>query len=146
MSQQPNLSSLAAGQQRGSMPMKTSVHHEVHEVTDSYGHRRGGFAWAFLWFAIVAVLVWIILYSLKPNWILKSDDKKHRSGNMSRNDDPSSDDVDGGKLFFASICIAIVVVIILWLLKSAGHHHNGGHHSSGTTSGHSHSHGYSSFF
>jgi len=57
----------------------------------------------FLWFIILTVVLWLILYSLKPSWVLK----------------PNSQEVDTGKVLLASIIIALIIVVVVWLIKSS---------------------------
>ena len=69
--------------------------------TDHHGHGHGysSIGWAVLWFIIIAVIVWLIIFSLKPAWALDED------GN-----------VDTGKVLLASIVIALIIVIIVWII------------------------------
>ena len=58
---------------------------------------------AFLfWFVIIAVIAWLILYSVKPTWVLR----------------PGTNEVDTGKVLWMSLLIALVIVIIIWLFRS----------------------------
>lgn len=73
--------------------------------TDHHDHHHHGYSsigWAVLWFIIIAVIVWLIIFSLKPAWALNEDG-----------------DVDTGKVLLASIVIALIIVIIIWIIYAA---------------------------
>jgi len=69
-------------------------HHDHH-----HGHGYSSLGWAVLWFLIIAVIVWLIIFSLKPAWALNEDG-----------------DVDTGKVLLASIVLALVIIIIVWII------------------------------
>ncbi len=71
---------------------------------DHHGHGHGysSIGWGVLWFIIIAVIVWLIIFSLKPAWSLDDD------GN-----------VDTGKVLLASIVIALIIVIVVWIIWAA---------------------------
>jgi hypothetical protein len=77
-------------------PCDSHVQHHHH------GHGYGAIGWAVLWFLIIAVIVWLILFSLRPAWAVDED------GN-----------VDTGKVLLASIVIALIIVIIVWIIWCA---------------------------
>lgn len=56
-----------------------------------------------LWFIIIAIVTWLVIFSLKPGWALK----------------PGTNEVDTGKVLLASIIISLIIVIIFWLIKSS---------------------------
>ena len=70
-------------------------HHDHHH----HGHGYSSLGWAVLWFLIIAVIVWLIIFSLKPAWALNEDG-----------------DVDTGKVLLASIVLALVIIIIVWII------------------------------
>jgi hypothetical protein len=65
-----------------------------------YGYSSIGYA--VLWFIIIAVIVWLIIFSLRPAWALDED------GN-----------VDTGRVLLASIVIALIIVIIVYIIYAA---------------------------
>ena len=65
----------------------------------------GGFGVLVLWFIIIAVLIYLILYSLRPQWVLI---------------DGEPTQVDSGRLLLAALIIAFIVVLIIWLVRTAG--------------------------
>lgn len=82
----------------------TTQHVEEAPCDDHMDHMDHGYGysslgWAVLWFIIIAVIVWLIIFSLKPAWALNEDG-----------------DVDTGKVLLASIVIALIIVIIIWLI------------------------------
>src|SRR5579884_3710067 len=62
----------------------------------------GGLGSFIFWFVIIAVIAWLVLYSVKPAWVLR----------------PGTTEVDSGKVLWISILIALVIVIIIWLFRS----------------------------
>lgn len=75
-------------------------HHKSHD--HHHGHGYASIGWAVLWFIIIAVIVWLIVYSLRPTWALNDDG-----------------DLDTGKILLASIVIALIIVIIIWVIYAA---------------------------
>ena len=71
-------------------------HHRDH------GHGYSSIGWAVLWFIIIAVIVWLIIFSLKPAWALDEEAN-----------------VDTGKVLLASIVIALIIVIVVWIIWAA---------------------------
>ena len=82
-------------------------------VVDGSGYKQGGSNWVtgLIWFIILVVIIWLILYSIKPSWVLV----------------PGTQNVDSGKLLFGSIIVAIIVLIIIWVIKAlVGANRSGG--------------------
>ncbi len=73
-------------------------------MNQSHWH-NGGFGVYLLWFIVIAVLIWLILYSLRPTWVVLEDDTTK---------------VDSGRLLLAALIIAFIIVIIIWAVRSAG--------------------------
>jgi len=65
--------------------------------------RWWGLGMFILWFIIIAVVTWLVIFSLKPSWVLN----------------PGTTEVNTGKVLLASIIIALIIVIIIWLIKSS---------------------------
>lgn len=59
-----------------------------------------------LWFLIIAVIVYIILYLLKPAFVQSRDANGVQTGN-----------VDVSKALITSIVVALVIILILYLLR-----------------------------
>jgi hypothetical protein len=73
-------------------------HHDHHE----HGYGYSSIGWAVLWFIIIAVIVWLIVYSLRPTWALNEDGE-----------------LDTGKVLLAAIVIALIIVIVLYIIYAA---------------------------
>lgn len=71
------------------------------DVQPTYYSLCGGIGAGIFWFIVVAVILYLILYSTKPSLL--------------RN---SSGDADPAKVLIASLFIALLVVIILWILRT----------------------------
>jgi H+/Cl- antiporter ClcA len=59
-----------------------------------------------LWFIIFAVIAWLVLYSLKPQFVLKGD---------------GSGEVDFGKVLLWSVVIGLIGIFICWLVRRSGY-------------------------
>ncbi|AYV86266.1 MAG: hypothetical protein Solumvirus3_2 [Solumvirus sp.] len=57
---------------------------------------------ALVGFIILVIIIWIIIYAVKPSWAQVA----------------GSDKLDTGKALWAAIIIAIIIMIIIWLIKS----------------------------
>lgn len=81
-----------------------NMHMDHHDHHEHHGHGYGysSIGWAVLWFIIIAVIVWLIVYSLRPNWALNDDGE-----------------LDTGKILLASIVIALIIVIVLYIIYAA---------------------------
>lgn len=54
-----------------------------------------------LWFVVFVVLFWLILYSLKPPFVLQS----------------GSNQVDTAKVLLASVAGALILILLVWLIS-----------------------------
>ena len=54
-----------------------------------------------MWFIVFTVLFWLILYSLKPSFVLQKDNNQ----------------ADITKVLLASVIAALILIFIIWLLK-----------------------------
>lgn len=71
-----------------------------------YGKSKGdaffmGLGLFILWFILLTVFVWLIIYSVRPGWVLYKGTNK----------------INTSIVLVASIVIALVIILILWLLK-----------------------------
>ncbi len=55
-----------------------------------------------IWFVILFVLIWFILYSLKPAFV------QNVNGNGA---------VDNSKVLLAALIISIIIVLLIWLVR-----------------------------
>ena len=62
-----------------------------------------------LGFIILVVIIWFILYALRPTYVLKT----------CLPGQPQLGEVDPGKVLFASIIIALIIVLIIWIIRIA---------------------------
>ena len=61
-----------------------------------------GFGFYLIWFLVIAIITWLVLYSLKPQFVLKTDD---------------SGDVDTAKVLLWSVVIGLVGIILIWIVR-----------------------------
>ena len=84
---------------------------------DSYGNT---WAWAFLCFIILVIIVWIILWVTCPDFLRKDRDCDDRHDHHDRHDDDNKCcDVDGGKTLLCAIVIALIILVIIWVIYAA---------------------------
>lgn len=62
-----------------------------------------------LWFVVIALIIWFILYVLKPSWIMKCGP-----------DGKPTNEVDPMKTFFAAIIIALLVLLLIYAIRGSG--------------------------
>ncbi len=67
-------------------------------TTTSYG--MDGFGFYLVWFLIIAVVAWIVLFSLKPDFVKKPDGE-----------------IDAGKVILWAVIIGLIGIFIIWLVK-----------------------------
>lgn len=76
---------------------------------DTYQHHHescGGSWWGFFfWWIIVALVLYFVLFALKPDFVLKKD---HHGDYY--------DEIDQGKLLGSAIVISVIILVALWLL------------------------------
>ncbi len=82
-------------------------------------HGRGWWFYLF-WFLVVGIITWFLLFALRPDFVLKCDDKRSKSRSECRRDD----EVDQGKVLLWAVVIALIAVFLLWLFQwgVAGHY------------------------
>ena len=85
------------------------------QSTQTNGGYGGYFAWAILWFIILAVIIWLILAAAKPTWVQKVDEKGQPTGEL-----------DNGKACLWAVIIAFIICVIIWILKALVGACNGG--------------------
>lgn len=67
---------------------------------DHDGGCAGGFGFYLVWFLIIAIISWIVLFSIKPDFVKKSDGT-----------------VDTAKVLLWSVIIGLIGIFIIWLIK-----------------------------
>ena len=67
-----------------------------------------GYGWWFylFWFLVVGIIVWFLLFALKPDFVQKTN--KH--------DDPTGE-VDQGKVLGTAIVVALVITFLIWVFQ-----------------------------
>jgi len=63
-----------------------------------------------LWFIIIAVVIWLILYALKPTFVLKTTNEG--GTNVVTNE------IDQTKAIGISIVVSLIIVIIIYILRT----------------------------
>jgi hypothetical protein len=77
------------------------------------------------WFVIITIIAWFLIFSLKPNWVLKKNcgHKNNSDCDSSRSDDNSCHDgcneVDQWKVLIAAVIIGLIGIFIIWLFQWA---------------------------
>lgn len=64
------------------------------------GGYMDGFGFYLVWFLIIAVVAWIVLFSLKPDFVRKADGE-----------------LDAGKVLLWAVIIGLIGIFIIWLVK-----------------------------
>lgn len=72
------------------------------------GYQGYNWAWALIAFIILVIIIWLILWAVKPTWVQQTDPAGNCTG-----------EIDNGKAFLWSVAIALVIIIIVWLIRAA---------------------------
>ncbi len=59
-----------------------------------------GFGFYAVWFLIIAVVAWLVLYSVKPDFVKKPDGE-----------------LDTGKVLLWAVIIGLIGIFLIWLIK-----------------------------
>ena len=78
-------------------------HHDHHDHRHEYGN---GWWFYLFWFLIVGIIVWFLLFALKPDFVLKTDEDDHETG-----------EIDQGKVLLWAVIIALIVVFLVWIFQ-----------------------------
>jgi hypothetical protein len=85
----------------------------------------GKFAYFILWWLILVVIIWFIIYSLQPSWIMKNNCGECGEEEESETDDKKKHhhhkhnhkcQIDQGKAILISVIIALIIVIIFYFV------------------------------
>ena len=55
-----------------------------------------------IWFIVIFIIVWLLLYGIKPNMVMNT----------------TTGEIDIGKLLLWTFVISLFLIIIIWLIKS----------------------------
>lgn len=88
------------------IPLKGAPTEHPAPKVDSY--QGYNWAWALIAFIILVIIIWLILWAVKPTWVQQTDPAGNCTG-----------EIDNGKAFLWAVAIALVIVIIVWLIRAA---------------------------
>src|SRR4029077_17240023 len=94
-----------------SQPCGTTGDVAVAVVGHKGGYGIGGAGALIIWFIVIFVIAWLILYAIKPRWLLRDHD-----GNNTSTNGWDNCQVDTGRIVVAAILIALIIVILIFLL------------------------------
>jgi len=70
-------------------------------------HAHGNNWWFYLfWFLVIGVIVWFLLFALKPDFVQKEDHDNNKTG-----------EVDQGKVLLWAVVISLIAVFLMWLFQ-----------------------------
>lgn len=82
-----------------------------------------------VWFLIIFIITWLVLYSLKPSFVLKDCYHGHKGkyhdssssscadGKHGKHGKHHDKELDTGKSILAAAIIALIIIIVIWLIK-----------------------------
>lgn len=88
-----------------------------HHHKEGYGY-GGMAAWGIFGWIILAIIIWLIIIAVKPEWAQKKDCHNKCGG-----------EVDFGRALLGAIVISFIIIIIIWVIAAAAGYGRGGHHS-----------------
>ena len=73
-----------------------------------YGEENAGQGWWFFlfWFLVIGVIVWFLLFALKPDFVLNEDDHCRKNG-----------EVDQGRVLGCAIVISLIIIFLVWIFS-----------------------------
>lgn len=71
-----------------------------------YSNGCGNWVGYLFWFVIIAIIVWFLLFSLKPDFVQKKDENGNPTG-----------EVDHGRVLLSAIIIALIICFIIWIFQ-----------------------------
>lgn len=83
----------------------------------SSGHGTNKFAYFILWWLILVVIIWFIIYSLQPSWVMKSDDCHDDHAAQNKGKHQNKCQIDQGKAILVSVIIAFILIIIFYFVS-----------------------------
>ena len=75
---------------------------------EHHDHCSTGNGWWFylFWFLIIGIIVWFLLFALKPDFVQKDDDDHNSTG-----------EVDQGKVLLWAVIIALIAIFLIWIFQ-----------------------------
>ena len=77
------------------------AHVHKHDCQDGHGYWQ-----LFFWWLVIALIVYFVLFALRPDFVLEKDDYDSCTG-----------EIDQGRLLGSAIVISLIIIFILWLFS-----------------------------
>ena len=90
-------------------------------------HHYGKWMNFLFWFVIIAIIAWFLLFSLRPEIVLKHHNREHRDSDRNEHSDHEDHDnrhgeVDHVRVLVGAIVIALIAIFLIWIFQwGCGH-------------------------
>lgn len=79
-------------------------------------HDHTGYWFYLFWFLVIGIIVWFLLFSLKPDFVQETDHHDNATGEL-----------DQGKVLLWAVIISLIAVFLIWIFRwgyGGDHHHH----------------------
>ena len=89
-------------------PISSLAKECMDHAASKHSHDDCGNNWWFylFWFLVIGVIVWFLLFALKPDFVQKEDDDYNHTG-----------ECDQGRVLLWAVIISLIAVFLIWIFQ-----------------------------